>query len=110
MRQRIGSNLGRENELPIEIASGCLGALLIYPLLYVFALLFGIVFGFREPRPMSPTVSHGPMERGIEGGFNSMVELLLVYVFTVGIAPLIILLAGVGIGVVLSRFVGTKNE
>ena len=62
---------------------------LIHPLLFGFAFLVGSVFGWRHPNIMGGA---GPGARAyfIEGGANACVELLIVYMFTLGIVPLVV--------------------
>lgn len=89
--------------------AGCLSAVLIHPLLFLLAFLFGVVFGYREVLVMSATSPYGSWENGLEGGGNAVTELLVIYVFTIGIVPLIISGVAAAVGTVLIGWLGKRQ-
>ena len=48
--------------MAVKAAAGCLSAVLIHPLMFLLAFLFGAVFGYREVHVMSATSPYGSME------------------------------------------------
>lgn len=64
-----------------RMMSGCLGAMLIHPLLFVLAFLKGFMIGSAQVKVMSATGGSGPTEFLLEGGLNAMGNLAVGYLF-----------------------------
>jgi len=75
-------------------SSGCLagmiGAILIHPIVFIFAFLKGFVLGGGRLNIMSATGSARPASYGFRGGWESVQELLIIEIFTFGV-PIVIL-------------------
>lgn len=81
---------------------GCAGAILVHPVLFLLGFAKGVIFGHPQIQVMSATGGYGSVEYGLAGGFNAMEEILIGYVMTLGIALIIVSLAGVGMAYLLS--------
>ncbi len=88
---------------------GCVGAVLVHPLLFVLAFLKGAIFGHAQPIVMGAASGHGDVKTGAAGGMNAVEEVFIGYVMTLGIAPIIVSVIGVGLGyLVLALFSDRK--
>jgi hypothetical protein len=86
-----------ENRMKNASKLGCAGGVLVHPLLFLLAFAKGVVFGHPQPQVMSATSGYGAVEDGLAGGMNAVEDLLIHYFMTVGIAPILVSLAGAGL-------------
>ncbi len=96
----------------MKIASkvGCAGGVLVHPLLLLLAFAKGAVFGHPQPQVMSATSGYGAVEHGLAGGMNAVEDIFIHYVMTLGIAPVLVSLAGAGLAFFLAGvFSRTKS-
>ncbi len=72
-----------------------LGALLVHPIAFVLAYVKGFVLGAGGGQvPMAATRTFGTVRYGLSGGEAGVGELLVLYVFSVGIVPLVLSVIG----------------
>jgi hypothetical protein len=96
-------NSPTENIMKSAAGIGCAGAVLIHPVLLLLGFAKGALFGHPQPQVMSPTSAHGSVESGFAGGVNAVEDILVHYVMTLGIALVIVSLAGTGLALFLMR-------
>lgn len=84
---------------------GCAGAVLVHPILFLLGFTKGVVFGYPQPQVMSATSPYGSVETGLAGGVNALEDILIHYVMTLGIAFVIVSLAGAVLAYLLMWFV-----
>ena len=82
---------------------GCAGAVLIHPVLLLVGFAKGALFGHPQPQVMSATSAYGPVESGFAGGFNAVEDIFVHYVMTLGVALVIVSLAGTALALLLMR-------
>ena len=73
---------------------GCAGAVLIHPVLAVLLMVCGAIFGSSGPNFGATGSDGGSTAYGLAGAFNAMELLLVLYVFTFGIAPIVVTIVG----------------
>jgi hypothetical protein len=74
------------------IRTALLGAVLVHPVLFLYAFLTGMVFGARDSWG-----GNAPTFYGWQGGLEGMKNALGGYLMTLGIAPLILSVVGAGL-------------
>ena len=90
------------------IRAALLGAILVHPVLFLAAFLSGVVFGAKDSwnADRAPTF-------GWQGGLDGMTNMLLLYLITMGLAPLVVSMAGAILGATvcsLFRMFARKGE
>lgn len=93
-----------------RLAYGCLGALLIHPLLFAFAFVKGFTLGSGREMVMSATGGSGPTKYLIEGGLTAMGNLAIVYLMAGFIVIPLASLVGAFFGVLLRKRLGSKRR
>lgn len=82
--------------------TGCIGAVLVHPILFLLGFAKGVLFGHPEPQVMSATSGYGSFENGLAGGVNAVEDIAIHYIMTLGIAVIIVSLAGAGLAFLMS--------
>ena len=80
---------------------GCVGAVIVHPVLILVGFIWGTLFGYPEPQPMSGTSAYGSVDYGIAGGVNAVKDVFVHYVMTLGIAAIIVSIGGAAVAYVL---------
>jgi hypothetical protein len=76
-----------------------IGALVVHPVVGTVAFALGAVLGCRPYMP-----DGAPVAYGFDGAANGIGILLIIYMFSLGIAPLLLSAVGAAIGVGLHSF------
>lgn len=76
-----------------------------HPVVGAVMFAVGAVFGCKPPMP-----DGAPADRGIGGGMNSLQYLLMGYLFSLGIIPLVFSAFGAWIGVVVNSWRDDDSE
>jgi len=79
-----------------------LGAVLIHPILLLWAFVEGMVFGANPNFGGGPAIDH---QFGWEGGVIGVESMLFLYLLTMGLAPLMASVVGAGLSVGLCLLV-----
>ncbi len=77
------------------VMGAVLGAILVHPLAFALAYVKGFVLGAGGGQvPMAPTPTFGTVRYGPSGGEAGVGELLVLYLFSLGIVPLVLSVIG----------------
>ena len=85
---------------------------LVHIVIAVVAFFCGAVFGCSTVQVMHPNGGGGPvrpLEHGVTGGLNALGTVVIIYVFSLGIAPLVISSVTAAIAWAATRHLGAEQ-